>query len=266
MSQPPGPPDPRRPRGRGPRAGPVGHRPPSSRPAPSAAAARHGQRRTPSRATSSSRTARAAPPGAVRLRPTASPAVRLPPAGLAATGSPGYPHDNGKATAALWTGIGSLVLAFCCGLGILGIVPIVLGVKARGEIRRTGGQQEGDGMALAGIITGAIAIVLSVALVALIVMARGRGNTSYNIDQTRVGPAPLRRTAGRTASVTPHDGEHSVPAPRARVTRSTAADVSPTVARRRVAGLGILGPRSTTGRDRPDVVRPGDAAPRHSRS
>ncbi len=93
----------------------------------------------------------------------------------------GYPaRTNGKATAALWTGIGSLVLAFCCGLGILGIVPIVLGVKARGEIRRTGGQQEGDGMALAGIITGAIAVVLSVVVISLIVIAVVSGNANFD--------------------------------------------------------------------------------------
>ena len=55
-----------------------------------------------------------------------------------------------------------MVLTLCCGLGVLGIVPIVLGVKARAEIRATGGQQEGDGMALAGIIPGAVAVVLSV--------------------------------------------------------------------------------------------------------
>ena len=41
-------------------------------------------------------------------------------------------------------------------------------------------------MATAGIVTGVVAIVLSIALVALIVLAFASGNTSYNIDQTRV--------------------------------------------------------------------------------
>ncbi|QWZ10277.1 DUF4190 domain-containing protein [Nocardioides panacis] len=102
----------------------------------------------------------------------------------------GYPapqRTNGKATAALWTGIASLVLAFCCGLGITGILPIVLGVKARGEIRATGGQQEGDGMALAGIITGAVAVVLSLVVIAVIVLALVSGDANFDgTTQTRV--------------------------------------------------------------------------------
>ena len=88
--------------------------------------------------------------------------------------------------AALWTGVGAIVLSLCCGVGILaGPVAIVLGVRARNEIRAHG-EQGGAGMATAGIVTGAVAIVLSIALVALIVLAFASGNTSYNIDQTRV--------------------------------------------------------------------------------
>jgi hypothetical protein len=96
-------------------------------------------------------------------------------------GAYGYPGPglmrprNGKAIAALWTGIGALVLTPCCGAGVLGLLPIVLGVKARSEIRANGGQQEGDGMALAGIICGVVAVVLSLALIAAIVIAIARG-------------------------------------------------------------------------------------------
>ena len=89
-------------------------------------------------------------------------------------------RTNGKATAALWTGIASIVLTLCCGLGILGVVPIVLGVKARGEIRATGGQQEGDGMALAGIITGAVALVLSLVFIAVIVLSIVSGSANFD--------------------------------------------------------------------------------------
>jgi hypothetical protein len=96
------------------------------------------------------------------------------------------PRTNGKATAALWTGIGSLVLSLCC-LGIVGVLPIVLGVKARSEIRATGGQQEGEGMALAGIITGAVAIVLSIAIMALVVLAIVSGDANFSTGtDTRV--------------------------------------------------------------------------------
>jgi len=105
-------------------------------------------------------------------------------AGLYGYGAP--PRTNGKATAALWTGIGSIVLTLCCGLGILGVVPIVLGVKARGEIRAAGGQQEGDGMALAGIITGAVAIVLSLAFIAVIAISILSGTANFD-GSTRTG-------------------------------------------------------------------------------
>jgi hypothetical protein len=90
-----------------------------------------------------------------------------------AQGAYGYPPaTNGKATAALWTGIGSLVLTFCCGFpGLAGIVAVVLGVLAQGQIRRSGGQQTGGGMATAGIITGAIAFVLGLVIVVLVIVA-----------------------------------------------------------------------------------------------
>ena len=87
---------------------------------------------------------------------------------------------NGKATGALWTGVGALVLVFCCGAGILGLVPIVLGVMARGEIRRNGGQQGGDGMAIAGIVMGSIAVVLSIAFIVLIVIGLSTGSSTFD--------------------------------------------------------------------------------------
>jgi hypothetical protein len=95
-------------------------------------------------------------------------------------GMPGYSagpsrSTNGKALAALVTGISMLVLS-CCGIGILGIVPIVLGVKARSEIRASGGWQEGQGLALAGIITGAVAVVLGVVVPLLFALAWANGN------------------------------------------------------------------------------------------
>jgi hypothetical protein len=68
---------------------------------------------------------------------------------------------SGKAIAALVLGILSLLAP----LGIvLGIIAIVLGSLARKEIQADPGL-EGDGMALAGIITGAIGSVLFLVLI-----------------------------------------------------------------------------------------------------
>lgn len=92
----------------------------------------------------------------------------------------GYPTAvtaNGKATAALATGIATLVLSWCCGFGLVGIVAIVLGVRARTEIARSGGRQDGEGQALAGIITGAVAAVVGAAVLVVIGIALARADT-----------------------------------------------------------------------------------------
>jgi hypothetical protein len=80
---------------------------------------------------------------------------------------------------ALVIGIGSLVLGFSCGIGFFGgPFAIILGQRARREIARTG--EQGDGMAIGGVITGAIASVILVlgiiALVVIIVAAVGSSN------------------------------------------------------------------------------------------
>lgn len=103
--------------------------------------------------------------------------------------APGYgapqPRTNGKAQGAMWTGIGSLVLTFCCVLpGLAGAVAVVLGVRARNEVRQSGGQQSGEGMALAGIITGAIAFVLALLFLVVIVIALATGDGSFRVDST----------------------------------------------------------------------------------
>lgn len=89
---------------------------------------------------------------------------------------PGYapvPATNGKATASMITGVSTLVLSWCCGLGLLGVVAVFLGVRARTEIRLAGGAESGEGLAVAGIVTGVLAVLiglLTVVLVALVVV------------------------------------------------------------------------------------------------
>ena len=78
---------------------------------------------------------------------------------------------NGKAVAALITGVSTLLLSWCCGLGLAGLVAVVLGARARREIRASGGTQSGDGLALAGIVTGTIAAVLGLLVLVLIAVA-----------------------------------------------------------------------------------------------
>lgn len=91
-----------------------------------------------------------------------------PPPGSAIGGAPAYgapaygspppsaPNNSG-ATTSLILGLVSL---FVCGL-ITGIPAIIIGNRSRKEIRESNGQQGGDGMALAGIITGVIGTIWS---------------------------------------------------------------------------------------------------------
>ena len=68
------------------------------------------------------------------------------------------PPTSGLAIASLLLGIGGITF-----LPLLGsIVAIILGYMARNDIRRRPGEVEGDGLALAGIVLGWIAVGLAV--------------------------------------------------------------------------------------------------------
>jgi uncharacterized membrane protein len=56
-----------------------------------------------------------------------------------------------------------------CGLG--SIVGVVLGLVARAQIRRSGGSQTGEGLALAGIVIGCIFVLLTVAVFTVALIA-----------------------------------------------------------------------------------------------
>jgi Domain of unknown function (DUF4190) len=80
---------------------------------------------------------------------------------------------SGKAVGSLVCGIAGL--AVCAPVGI---VAVILGTQARNEITASGGRIQGDGMALAGLIMGWVAIGLFVlgALIAVIVLAAAAGS------------------------------------------------------------------------------------------
>ena len=74
------------------------------------------------------------------------------------------PVTNQKAAWALGVGVTSIVLGCCLALfGLGGIASIILGVQARREIAASGGTQSGEGLAIAGIVTGIVAVLLGVA-------------------------------------------------------------------------------------------------------
>ncbi len=87
-----------------------------------------------------------------------------------AQGTDGYgapsTGNDGMAIAALVVGVISLLIAWIPFVGLLGvvggIVALVLGIVARKRITRT--RAEGGGLAVGGIVTGAIALVLGLAI------------------------------------------------------------------------------------------------------
>lgn len=85
--------------------------------------------------------------------------------GYAYPTGPTGPKTEGMATASLVCGIVALPTMFCWIGWLLGIVAIVLGFIARGRINKSDGQLTGSGMALGGIITGAVALVLSIGFI-----------------------------------------------------------------------------------------------------
>lgn len=99
--------------------------------------------------------------------PGGYPAYGYPPVPIA-------PPTNGLAVASMVVSIVGAVGLVCYGLGgYLGILGAILGHVSRRQIRERGAS--GDGMALAGIITGwiaaALAVIATVVLIIVIVMA-----------------------------------------------------------------------------------------------
>jgi hypothetical protein len=95
---------------------------------------------------------------------------------------PGYapvPLTNGKATAAMITGVSTLVLSWCCGLGLLGLVAVFLGLRARTEIRLSGGAQSGEGLAVTGIVTGVLAALIGLLSIVLVVLVVVTGQAAF---------------------------------------------------------------------------------------
>jgi len=86
-------------------------------------------------------------------------------------GQPVQRKTNGLAVAALVCGIGGFLFF------IPAILGIIFGFIARGQIKRSDGQQKGDGMAIAGIIVGFGWVALLVLTIALGATDSNNGNS-----------------------------------------------------------------------------------------
>jgi hypothetical protein len=83
---------------------------------------------------------------------------------------PGYIYAPPKSNTS-GMAIASLVLGITWMWGLGSVLAVIFGILARREIKRSGGQQTGGGMALAGTILGVVGIVGVALLVLLSVLA-----------------------------------------------------------------------------------------------
>jgi hypothetical protein len=109
-------------------------------------------------------------------------------AGQGAYGAPAAPAPpSSKAITALVLGIASLVV--CCLGPLLGVPAIIVGLSARKEVRTSEGRTGGDGLALGGIIAGALGSLLGIAVWALLVglLAFGSSIDGVHCQETQAG-------------------------------------------------------------------------------
>ncbi|WUH91506.1 DUF1707 and DUF4190 domain-containing protein [Streptomyces sp. NBC_00433] len=110
------------------------------------------------------------PPPPPLMPPGLLPGAYLPGAPPYVTMVPAMPSTNGQAVASLVCGI--------CGtftMGLASIPAVILGHRAKSEIRRTG--QQGEGMAIAGLILGYLTLAGFAAMVMLFTVIAVVGNT-----------------------------------------------------------------------------------------
>jgi hypothetical protein len=105
-----------------------------------------------------------------------------PPPPPGAPGGYGQPASNsGLAITSLALGIVGVILTCLCGVGVvLGIGAVITGWLAIKQIGASEGRKTGRGMAVAGIVTGALSILLLI--VAVILVASGAIDSNFYLE------------------------------------------------------------------------------------
>ena len=109
------------------------------------------------------------------------------PWGAPPAATPGYAQPYGAPYQAAPGTNGMAIASLVCGLlgfvtCVSSIAAIILGHIARKQIRESGGRQQGDGMALAGLILGYIVAVLFVAYIIFAIVIAATTDTSNTND------------------------------------------------------------------------------------
>jgi len=104
-----------------------------------------------------------------------------PPGGGYGAQPPGYggqqPKSSVLAIVSLVTGVLGIL---CCGWFVLSIAALITGFLGRKEIAESGGMKTGNGLAMAGLILGAIGIVLGI-LNWVLILATDSFDFYYNV-------------------------------------------------------------------------------------
>lgn len=118
------------------------------------------------------------PAGAQQPSGSPPPGYGQPPYGT--SGGHSGPKKNGLGVASLVLGVLSLVSWFFLIGGLFGLIAIVLGIIGRGRAKR--GEADNGGVALAGIITGALGLLLTILVIAGVAALFGSGEFSNLTD------------------------------------------------------------------------------------
>ena len=121
------------------------------------------------------------PPGGGGYTTPPQPGYGQQPAGYPPAGPPQQSGSNANVLGitSLVLGIISIILSFCCVGLILGPAAIVTGFLGMRKADEPGGQVGGRGIAMAGLICGAVGLIISLILT-IIAVAAGNWNWNYS--------------------------------------------------------------------------------------
>lgn len=122
-----------------------------------------------------------APAGPGGAAPYGQPAYGQPPGYPPASGAPdGYGQPQKNAPLAIVSLVLGIVGVPCCTLFVFGIAAVVTGFLARRQIDASQGALKGGGMAMAGLVLGAVTIVL--AIVVWVLNLTGAIDSNYSFE------------------------------------------------------------------------------------
>ena len=114
---------------------------------------------------------------------------------------------------------------YLCFAGVGGLLGLVLGLVARTEIKRSGGRETGNGLAIAAVVMGGLNVALTVLALAIgITYLAGKPSTSP-VATAPVWAAPTPAPAA-TPKASPHAAKGSGKAPPARASREQGSQIT----------------------------------------